>query len=76
MTETKTIKTPYGDEEVCKKCGGDVRWQECYDCEDGYSHHDCGEDTCCCLNPEPNVICNICNGEEGWWICDNCSRGK
>ena len=41
-------------------------WIRCYNCEDGYSHHECGEDTCVCLNPQPNVICDICGGKGGW----------
>jgi hypothetical protein len=41
-------------------------WQYCWKCGgEGFSHHDCGEDCCCCANPEPNVKCDICNGEGG-----------
>ena len=40
----------------------------CPDCEDGLTgDHDCGEDTCCCLYPEPNVGCDRCDGK-GYWI--------
>lgn len=46
-------------------------WVICEQCEDGYSYHDCGEDSCCCLNPEPNVVCDTCNGKGGWHI-DEC----
>jgi hypothetical protein len=53
----------------CARCGSDVDFTECYNCEDGYSHHDCGEDCCCCLHPEPNVRCDICHGVGGWWEC-------
>ena len=67
------VDTPWGKEAVCKKCGSDVAWVECENCDDGYSHHDCGEDTCCCLDPYPNVPCDICNGEGGWHICLNCT---
>lgn len=24
--------------------------------------HDCGEDCCSCLEPEPNVTCDVCDG--------------
>lgn len=42
-------------------------WIDCYNCGgEGYSHHDCGEDCCCCLNPEDNVVCDICEGKGGW----------
>ncbi len=61
----------------CKKCGSEMESIDCWNCGgEGFSHHDCGEDTCCCLNPEPNVECDICNGKGGWWKCinDNCSQ--
>jgi hypothetical protein len=45
----------YGDYVECWQCGGE-----------GYSHHECGEDTCCCLNPYDNVVCDICEGKGGW----------
>jgi hypothetical protein len=44
-----------GDYVTCWQCGGE-----------GYSHHDCGEDTCCCLHPHDNVRCDICEGKGGW----------
>ena len=53
----------------CARCGSSVDWQECEYCEDGYSHHDCGEDCCCCEFPEPNVVCDVCKGKAGWPRC-------
>ena len=53
----------------CARCGSSCDWQECYNCEDGASHHDCGDDCCCCLDPLPNVRCEVCNGNGGWWRC-------
>lgn len=41
-------------------------WVDCWNCIEGLTGHDCGEDTCCCLHPEDNVVCDICNGEGGW----------
>lgn len=70
--EIKFYNTPHGKEAVCPHCGSDVIWENCWNCEDGYSYHDCGEDTCCCLDPQPNVICDICDGEGGWYVCTNC----
>lgn len=55
----------------CKDCGQDLDWEDCGQCEDGYSYHDCGEDCCCCLYPEPNVRCDLCDGNSGWWVCTN-----
>lgn len=51
----------------CKCCS--MIWMECHNCEDGYSGHDCGEDCCCCADPEDNVVCNVCHGKGGWWAC-------
>lgn len=42
----------FDDDETCGYCGGFG------------GGHDCGEDTCCCLDPEPNVPCDFC-GEMG-----------
>lgn len=59
MTELKPEdKKMFGDESE--------EWVDCYNCIDGYSHHDCGEDVCCCLNPKDNVICDVCDGDGGW----------
>ena len=57
----------------CKIHKCDLDWQECNDCnEEGFCYHDCGEDTCVCLNPEDNVVCDTCDGEAGWYVCNLC----
>ena len=43
------------DKELCEQCGGD-----------GVYGHDCGEDCCCCLDPEENEPCDLC-GWRGWF---------
>lgn len=44
--------------EDCDACGGE-----------GVCGHECGEDTCCCLDPEENMACDWCGGR-GWFrIC-------
>lgn len=46
--------------EICKRCKCcENNWIDCYDCEDGLSYHDCGEDVCVCIDKEPNVKCDI-----------------
>ncbi len=42
----------YPTRAACEACGGDGLSRE----------HECGEDTCCCMNPEPNVPCDECGG--------------
>ena len=69
------LKNPqYGETALytCGVCGGEVEAESCDQCEDGLSYHDCGEDTCCCLDPSPNVICNSCGGTGYWWYCLQC----
>lgn len=56
---------------MCKRCKCcETEWMECWACGgEGVDGHDRGEDTCCCLDPEDNVICNICEGDGGWKAC-------
>jgi hypothetical protein len=43
-------------------------WIECECCGgEGYTSHDCGEDSCCCLEPEDNVQCDACGGNGGFY---------
>lgn len=53
----------------CARCGSSCDWTDCGQCDDGYSDHDCGDDCCCCLYPEPNVVCDLCDGYGGWYTC-------
>ena len=54
----------------CARCGSSMTHIECESCgEEGVRGHDCGEDCCCCLDPEENMTCDICDGEGGWLQC-------
>lgn len=63
------------EHKLCPRCSKDklcceIGWVDCWECDgEGVSGHDCGEDCCCCLYPEDNVTCNICDGDGGWWEC-------
>ncbi len=71
--DVEFFDTPWGKEAMCKKCGSSVMWKECWKCNgEGFSGHDCGEDTCCCLDPLPNIICDVCDGDGGWHVCLGC----
>lgn len=61
MSEPEYSPYDYCEYVDCWKCGGE-----------GYSHHDCGEDICCCLEPEDNVECDICKGHGGWYRQEEC----
>ena len=55
---------------TCGRCGSSTIWIECDNCGgEGVTHHDCGEDTCCCLYPEDNVACQCCLGSRGRIVC-------
>jgi hypothetical protein len=57
----------------CGKCHSEREWKECWNCGgEGFSHHDCGEDCCCCAEPEDNVSCDICEGHGGFYVCARC----
>jgi hypothetical protein len=65
-----TIPGDRGEDCQCARCGSSCAYLRCWNCdEDGYSAHDCGEDCCCCLYPENNVVCDGCNGTGGSWHC-------
>lgn len=83
--EERAIKSEEREMETDKMTRMDVQhdhedfgclWQDCGKCEEGMSHHDCGEDTCCCLNPIPNVLCDVCDGNNGSWICEDWAKEK
>lgn len=62
---------------ICDDCGAEKEWRDCYNCGgEGFSYHDCGEDCCCCLDPEDNVTCDICEGAGGWLQCRMCYEGS
>ena len=53
----------------CARCGSSATSERCDMCEDGLCGHDCGEDCCCCLNPEANVLCDYCGGTGIFHFC-------
>jgi len=54
----------------CARCGSSAVFHECEACGgQGVDGHDCGEDSCCCADPEDNVRCSLCRGEGGEWRC-------
>lgn len=57
--------------EICPRCKCcTLLWVECENCGgEGVSGHDCGEDCCCCEDPEDNIRCDICKGKGGWDAC-------
>jgi len=61
------------ESDECEKCGSILQERTCEHCGgEGVSGHDCGEDTCCCLDPVDNIPCDYCNGGGTIVICPNC----
>lgn len=61
-------------EPTCAACGAEMGHVHCERCDgDGVTGHDCGEDSCPCVDPEDNLRCDVCDGEGGWWRCYVCS---
>jgi len=62
-------------QEKCENCQGEMERIECTFCDkNGFMSHDCGEDTCACLDDSPNVLCDTCDGRTCWWVCPNCIK--
>lgn len=62
-------------EPACAKCGSELEWIDCDTCGcTGFDGHECGEDTCCCAEPEDNRQCGTCEGNGGWSLCPNRTR--
>ena len=60
-----TAATNHGREIVSEEEYED--WVQCWQCGgEGVTHHECLDDTCVCLEPLPNVSCDVCRGDGGW----------
>lgn len=66
----------YDDAEMCPRCKCcELFWETCECCGgEGVSGHDCGEDCCCCLEPEDNMRCDYCMGKGGHWSACSCDE--
>jgi hypothetical protein len=61
------------DEGFCPKCGALLESEHCWKCGgEGVDGHECGDDTCCCLHPEDNITCDICDGTGRIIYCPVC----
>lgn len=70
--ETNAGGTPddYEGPPCCPICGQYTKYVECVDCDGDGGFHDCGEDTCCCLDKEEiTVDCETCHGQGGYREC-------
>lgn len=72
--EAGNLKLETDDGPKCPECGCRMEWAECEVCGgEGVDGHDCGEDCCCCADPEDNIPCDCCSGEGGRWVCEACT---
>lgn len=53
----------------CKFCGSELELASCWHCHGDGGWHDCGEDCCCCADPEPNEECPVCDGRGEYFEC-------
>lgn len=55
---------------ACTYCGGDMTWEECDQCDEGYTPvgllHECEPDWYDEDDVEP---CEQCESRGGWWTC-------
>jgi hypothetical protein len=70
MTERSGELRAKSKEYQCGRCGSSISFHDCPNCGgEGYTSHDCGEDCCCCAEPEDNVPCDVCNGDGTFARC-------
>lgn len=73
MGETLIAEWPPSDgrdwDAQCARCGSTAISIDCESCDGGLDGHDCGEDSCCCLDAEPNVTCQFCRGAGHFMSC-------
>lgn len=68
--ETWMYRRGYMIENCCARCGSSIDGGTCEECcGDGFNGHDCGEDCCCCADPEQNIPCDTCRGTGVWRRC-------
>lgn len=54
----------------CARCGSSVTADDCETCGgEGLDGHDCGEDSCCCIDDGPNLDCSVCEGVGVFQVC-------
>ena len=62
----------HADEMVCpvRGCGSLMEWESCWQCYGMGGFHDCGEDCCCCADPDDlNEPCMECDGRGWYHVC-------
>lgn len=58
---------------ACLVCESSMVWVDCWQCGGEGGFHDCGEDTCACLDKdEVNSHCDVCLGGRGYRVCPSC----
>jgi hypothetical protein len=73
MSNTEQSSSRSSDPLLCKTCGHQKYYVDCWNCGgEVYVDHDCGEDVCCCFYPEDNIMCDICRGKGGFHQCVKC----
>jgi hypothetical protein len=60
------------DSEYCRICNTMLESESCWSCMGAGGFHNCGEDTCCCLDPEElDDVCEECEGAGASLVCPN-----
>lgn len=59
------------DESLCPVCGDAMYPETCWQCYGEGGFHNCGEDCCCCADPDDdlNERCQECNGLGRYYVC-------
>ena len=67
------MEEEYPEEPVCW-CGLIKTMESCHACLGEGGHHNCGDDTCVCLDKSPNIMCEECGGTGEYPVCPNAEQ--
>lgn len=64
------------DETQCQQCGEAMIPEQCWHCHGAGGFHDCGEDCCCCRDPDGdlNEPCLECDEQGEYLVCPNAGK--
>ena len=70
----ETFDTPYGQDAQCSGCGGDIEWEDCWQCSGEGGYDEAESDPINYAEGECWNRCEECKGRGGWNWCASCKQ--
>ena len=71
---TKQLTDSNQDDDYFCKCGLEKVMESCHACFGEGGFHNCGDDTCVCLDKSANVMCEECDGTGEYPVCPDAEK--